>query len=400
MDAQFVEREYNNRAMVPEHPAIFARWEKDSQFVRASLRGHVDIAYGSDARHRIDIFPAENARGLLVFIHGGYWRSLDKSMFSWLAASWVAAGVSVAAPNYRLAPSVAIDAIVDDAIAAMNFLVRKGPSYGVSSDRIVVSGHSAGGHLAAALLAAPLSRLQFDAARIIGAVPISGVFDFEPLLLHAFNADFKLTPESARALSLHDKKPTVAAPLVIAAGVNVAMPNYRLVPNVLIEDIVSDALAATNWLFSAGPTRGFAMERVVLSGHSAGGHLAAAIFAAPRDAMQFEPSRIAGGVPISGIFDFEPLLAHSFNADFRLDPGQAKRLDLHDKPSTIRAPLVVAAGGAESSEFRRQSRCLADAWGTQVKALMLLPSLNHFSVVDAFAERGQPLYESALGLFA
>jgi len=275
MDAQFVEREYNNRAMVPEHPAIFARWEKDSQFVRASLRGHVDIAYGNDARHRIDIFPAENARGLLVFIHGGYWRSLDKSMFSWLAASWVAAGVSVAAPNYRLAPSVAIDAIVDDAIAAMNFLVRKGPSYGVSSDRIVVSGHSAGGHLAAALLAAPLSRLQFDAARIIGAVPISGVFDFEPLLLHAFNADFKLTPESARALSLHDKKPTVAA------------------------------------------------------------------------------------------------------------------------------PLVIAAGALESSEFRRQSRMLAESpyWKPQVKALQILPGLNHFSIVDAFAERGQPLYEATLGLF-
>jgi len=275
MDAQFVEREYNNRAMVPEHPAIFARWEKDSQFVRASLRGHVDIPYGNDARHRIDIFPAENARGLLVFIHGGYWRSLDKSMFSWLAASWVAAGVSVAAPNYRLAPSVAIDAIVDDAIAAMNFLVRKGPSYGVSSDRIVVSGHSAGGHLAAALLAAPLSRLQFDAARIIGAVPISGVFDFEPLLLHAFNADFKLTPESARALSLHDKKPTVAA------------------------------------------------------------------------------------------------------------------------------PLVIAAGALESSEFRRQSRMLAESpyWKPQVKALQILPGLNHFTIVDAFAERGQPLYEASLGLF-
>jgi arylformamidase len=275
MDAQFVEREYNNRAMVPDHPAIFSRWEKDSQFVRGSLRGHVDIPYGSDARHRIDIFPAENARGLLVFIHGGYWRSLDKSMFSWLAASWVAAGVSVAAPNYRLAPSVAIDAIVDDAIAAMNFLVRKGPSYGASADRIVVSGHSAGGHLAAALLAAPLSRLQFDATRIIGAVPISGVFDFEPLLLHAFNADFKLTPESARALSLHDKKPTVAA------------------------------------------------------------------------------------------------------------------------------PLVIAAGALESSEFRRQSRILAESpyWKPQVKALQILPGLNHFTIVDAFAERGQPLYEATLGLF-
>lgn len=270
---EIIEREYNNRALVPEHGEYFARWERDSEYVRKTLNAELDVPYGPDARHRIDLFPAENARGTLVFIHGGYWRSLDKSMFNWLAAPWV------------------------------------------------------------------------------------------------------------------------------AAGVNVAMPNYRLVPGVRIEDIVSDALAATNWLFRAGPSHGISMDRLVLSGHSAGGHLTAAIFAAQPSAMEFDPMAIAGGVPISGIFDFEPLLSHSFNADFRLDAEQAKRLDLHDKRSTIRAPLVVAAGAAESSEFRRQSRCLADAWGTQVKALMLLPSLNHFSVVDAFAERGQPLYEASLSLF-
>jgi arylformamidase len=271
---EILEREYNNRALVPEHVEFFARWQRDSEYVRRTMKCEVDVAYGPDARHRIDLFPAQNARGTLVFIHGGYWRSLDKSMFSWLAAPWV------------------------------------------------------------------------------------------------------------------------------AAGIGVAMPNYRLVPAVRIEDIVSDALAATNWLFREGPSRGLFTDRVVLSGHSAGGHLAAAVFAAPRSALEFDPQRVAGGVPISGVFDFEPLLHLSSNSDFRLDESQAKRLDLHDKRPTLRAPLVVAAGAAESSEFRRQSRCLADAWGTQVKALMLLPSLNHFSVVDAFAERGQPLYEAALELFA
>ena len=274
MDAQFVEREYNNRALVPEHAQFFARWEKDSAFVRSSLACELDVPYGDDPRHRVDFFPAQKPRGLMVFIHGGYWRSLDKSMFSWLASPWVAAGVSVAMPNYRLAPSVRIDDIVADAIAAMNFIVRKGPAHGVATDRVVVSGHSAGGHLAAALMAAPPARLQFDAGRIAGAVPISGIFDFEPLLQFAFNADFKLTPESVRALNLYDKKPTLAA------------------------------------------------------------------------------------------------------------------------------PLVIAAGAEESSEFRRQSEILAKAWKAQVKALQILPGLNHFSIVDAFAERGQPLYEASLALFA
>jgi arylformamidase len=269
-----LEREYNNRALVPDHAEFFARWQRDSEYVRKTLKGSLDLPYGPDERHRIDLFPAANARGTLVFIHGGYWRSLDKSMFSWLAAPWT------------------------------------------------------------------------------------------------------------------------------AAGINVALPNYRLCPNVRIEDTVSDALAATNWLFRAGPSHGIAMDRVVLSGHSAGGHLAAAVFAAPAEAMDFDPSRVVGGVPISGVFDFDPLVQHSFNADFRLDAAQAARLNLYDKKPTLRAPLIVAAGAAESSEFRRQSRCLADGWSTQVKALMLLPSLNHFSVVDAFAERGQPLYDASLSLFA
>jgi arylformamidase len=270
--AEFIEREYNNRALVPDHPAYFTRWEKDSAYVRSTLRCELDVPYGPGARHRIDLFPAEKARGTLVFLHGGYWRSLDKSVFSWLAASWVAAGVSV------------------------------------------------------------------------------------------------------------------------------AMPNYRLAPHVSIEDIVEDAIAASNWLFLNGVKHSIATQRVVLSGHSAGGHLAAAILATPWSRLKFDPARIVGGVPFSGVFDFAPLLQHSFNADLRLDPASAARLSLIDKKPAIAAPLVVAAGAAESSEFQRQSRDLAAAWAPQA-SLLLLPGLNHFSIVDAFAERGQPLYDATLALF-
>src|SRR5258706_15055636 len=96
MEKDFIEREYNNRELVPDHAAYFARWERDSQFVRETLPGHLDLAYGPDPRHRIDFFPAARARGTLLFLHGGYWRSLDKTMFSWLAAAYVAARVGVA----------------------------------------------------------------------------------------------------------------------------------------------------------------------------------------------------------------------------------------------------------------------------------------------------------------
>ena len=120
--------------------------------------------------------------------------------------------------------------------------------------------------------------------------------------------------------------------------------------------------------------------------------------ATPWSRLAFDPARIAGGVPISGIFDFAPLLLHSYNADLRLDPASAARLSLAGKKATIAAPLVVAAGADESSEFQRQSRLLAEAWAPQVKSLLLLPGLNHFSIVDAFAERGQPLYDETLAL--
>jgi arylformamidase len=185
----------------------------------------------------------------------------------------------------------------------------------------------------------------------------------------------------------------------VAAGVSVAMPNYRLAPAVRIEDIVNDIIAAMNWLFANGITHGVATERVVVSGHSAGGHLAAALLATPWARFEFDPRRIVGAVPMSGLFDFEPLLQFSFNADFKLDRDAVKRLNLEDKSPTIDAPLVIAVGADESSEFQRQSLALAKAWRSQVKELLLLPGLNHFSIVDAFAERGQRLHDATLALF-
>ena len=90
LDPAWVEREYDNRGRVPEHPAIFVRWERDSAFVRETLPGTLDIAYGPHPRHRVDLFPSKTGERLLVFLHGGYWRALDKRFFSWLAPSWVA----------------------------------------------------------------------------------------------------------------------------------------------------------------------------------------------------------------------------------------------------------------------------------------------------------------------
>src|SRR6185437_4695881 len=99
------------------------------------------------------------------------------------------------------------------------------------------------------------------------------------------------------------------------------------------------------------------------------------------------------------VLDFEPMRDFSFNADFRLDAAAVERLDLTRRQPTVHAPILVAAGADETSEFRRQSRVLAEAWTAQVKAFLLLPGTNHFSIVDAFAERGQVLHDATLALF-
>ena len=273
LDPAWVEREYNNRELVPEHPQYFTRWETDSAFVRETLPGRRDLPYGPGERHRIDLFPAKGSDRLLVFFHGGYWRGLDKRMFAWLAPAWVAEGVSMAFVNYRLCPAVRI------------------------------------------------------------------------------------------------------------------------------ADVVDDAIAAVNWIAANAAVHGAGSSRIVLAGHSAGGHLVASVFAAARERLAFDPARIVGGVPISGVFDFSPLPLFSGNADLRLDAASARALDLHDKTPTIAAPLVVAVGGLESGEFIRQSRLIADRWSAQVRSLHVLPGLHHFSVLEALAERGQPLHTATLALF-
>ena len=267
MSPEEIEREYNNRLAVPEHPKFFERWENDSAYAKRTLACRLDIAYGPDPRQRFDLFPAPGERGLLVFIHGGYWRGLDKKLFAWIA------------------------------------------------------------------------------------------------------------------------------PPFIAAGVSVANVGYRLCPQVRIGDIIDDVVDATNALFAQGVAR----TNVVVAGHSAGGHLVAALFASPR--IAFDTAAIAGGVPISGVFDLEPLQHYSANADLRLDAAEARALSVMRSRPIIPAPLVVAAGGAETSEFQRQSRDFAAAWGSRVRECQILPGYNHFSILDALVERGQPLHEATLNLF-
>lgn len=215
-----LEAEYNNRALVPEHPAIFERWQRDSAALRAATHCALDLAYGSEPRQQLDLFHATNPRGTVVFIHGGYWRSLDKSTFSFLAKPFLDAELSVAMINYRLCPSVPIDKIVDDCRQALAWLIANGRAHELPVDRIALAGHSAGGHLVSMLYATDWRRLGIDTRGLIGGMALSGVYDLDPLLECSMNADLHLNHHIARANSPVKLAPSLAIPLELAVGAN------------------------------------------------------------------------------------------------------------------------------------------------------------------------------------
>lgn len=202
------EKEYDNRGRVPEHPEIFARWQREAAAYRAAAQdaefGH---SYGPSPRQTLDLFPAKDddeMTPLALFIHGGWWRSLDPAMFSQVAAGPNARGLTVAIAGYDFCPQVSIATIIEQMRAACLYLWR------MHGKRIFVYGHSAGGHLAACLLAQDWKAFASDAPAdlVPAAYAISGVFDLAPLVHVSQNSDLRLDDAEARRVSpLHWKVP-------------------------------------------------------------------------------------------------------------------------------------------------------------------------------------------------
>jgi arylformamidase len=218
--AAFAEREYNLRAAFPDHVEWFARWAADSERARASMRMTRDVRYGVGPKQTFDVFPAREPRGALLFIHGGYWRALDKDDHSFVAMPFVAEGIGVAVVNYDLCPAISIAGIAEQCRQAVDWLVREGEAHGVPASRLVVVGHSAGGHLTAMMFATDWQARGTAADALVGGVSISGVFDLEPLVDVSFNSDLGLDVQSAREVSPIHLHPRVHVPLLLAAGAN------------------------------------------------------------------------------------------------------------------------------------------------------------------------------------
>ncbi|CDN86964.1 alpha/beta hydrolase [Hydrogenophaga intermedia] len=206
-DPAWLDREYNNRALVPDHPAYFERWAEASKQARERGGALVDVRYGHGPLEQLDIFPAQGAAGaapVLFFIHGGYWRALDKADHSFLAPLFQQLGVCVVVANYALAPAITIPGITLQMVQALAWTHRHIAAHGGDPSRITVAGHSAGGHLAAMMLACRWPEVGADlpASLVRNALSISGVFDLEPVRLAPFvQPSLKLTPDQVRKAS-------------------------------------------------------------------------------------------------------------------------------------------------------------------------------------------------------
>jgi arylformamidase len=216
---ELVERGYNNRAAVADHAVWLSRYPELSAATRAHHRHKLDLRYGPAPKETLDLFLPESAvGGTFVFIHGGYWRALDKADFHFVAGPLLAQGIAVAVANYDLCPAVSIARIVDECRRMVVWIATDGPRHGASADNVVVGGHSAGGHLAAMMFATDWDALGLLRDPFVGGVTLSGVHDLKPLVMSSMNSDLRLTNAEAARVSPVNHASLTPAPLLVAVG--------------------------------------------------------------------------------------------------------------------------------------------------------------------------------------
>ncbi len=195
-----MEREYNNRAKVPDFAAIAQGWAREAAAFRAGhAHAEMGLSYGPSPRQIVDIFWPGAARDvpLALFLHGGYWQALDGSWFSHLATGLNAHGVAVAMPTHDLCPAVSLAALVEQVRGAVAMLYRR------HGRRMVATGHSAGGHLTAMLMATdwPARDPALPRDLVTAGLSISGLFDLTPLIETTINGPLGLDLAEATRLS-------------------------------------------------------------------------------------------------------------------------------------------------------------------------------------------------------
>ena len=221
-DQEALDAQYNCRGAVPDFDDHMVRWGGLAKLAFDSFEVRTDLAYGARPAEKLDFFlPAgPGPHPLMIFIHGGYWRAMDKDVHAFPARSFVPDGIALASINYTLAPAADMDQIVRECRTAVAWCARNAADLNIDADRIHVSGHSAGGHLTAMMMASDWP--AFDSALpenlVKSGVAISGLYDLEPIRHTFLNEDVRLTDDVAARNSPLLLIPGGVGAMVIAAG--------------------------------------------------------------------------------------------------------------------------------------------------------------------------------------
>jgi arylformamidase len=214
-----LEYQYNPRVTVPEFPELAKVRSARSRNVRESAKSWLDIPYGTLPREMLDIYAADKPGGpVLVYIHGGYWRSGSKEDNANFVPAYTERGATVALVEYDLCPQVTVTDIVRQTRASIAWVYRNIARYRGDPARLFVTGHSAGGHLTAMALANHWDNERLPADFIKGAVAMSGVYDLDMVMHVSANEQIRMTPEIAKQNSPLLLRPRVNCPTLVAVG--------------------------------------------------------------------------------------------------------------------------------------------------------------------------------------
>lgn len=220
-NAEDFERQYSPSLLVPNAEQLMQAAAENSASYRNRAGCRLDISYGATGRESLDVFPGKGKRcPVVLYIHGGYWRTRDKSYYSFVAEPLVNAGVTVVIPSYSHCPHVTVDQIVRQLRGACAWVWNNIDEYGGDRHNFYVVGNSTGGHLSAMLAATEWPEVihEIPADLIKGAMSLSGLFDLEPLLLHSVNDTVNMDYAMARRNSPIHLKPTLGGPYISAVG--------------------------------------------------------------------------------------------------------------------------------------------------------------------------------------
>lgn len=217
-----MEKQYNLRLLRPDYEtAVVPGWLKQSEQARATLDCKIGVSYGASAKQKLDIFRAGGTnRPTLIYFHGGYWQRGDKSVYSFLAPSFVARGVNVVLPGYDLCPTISMTEISRQAREAVAWVWRNADEHGIAKNQITVMGHSAGGHITGMMMGTDWTAYAADlpADLIKAGIPVSPLNLLEPLRHCTIGDALRMDAAEAERESPMNNPPTTNAPQLVVCG--------------------------------------------------------------------------------------------------------------------------------------------------------------------------------------